>query len=85
MLPAALKAKYEKKVKLADGCQKIELPIQRQKVLQDEQTDSLERRLEYGDCSILQRRSKGHLKVIHMSKRTVKKKTFKVGPPLLDQ
>ena len=84
MLPAALKAKYEKKVKLSSGVKANELPIQLQEVFKDDKVILWEDALKMGIVPMLQREaSNGHLEVIHIVKGKLKKKLLKVVTPLL--
>src|SRR4051794_29133279 len=67
MLPAALKAKYEKKVKLLSGVKVNELPIQLQEVFKDDEVILWEDALKMGIVPMLQREAaNGHLEVIHI-------------------
>ncbi len=84
MLPAALKAKYEKKVKLTLGVKATELPTQLQELFKDEDAILWDDALKLGLVPMLQREaSKGHLEVIHIVKGKLKKKFLKVITPLL--
>ncbi|MEH7254322.1 primosomal protein N' [Neobacillus niacini] len=84
MLPAALKAKYVKKVKLSLGTKASVLPIQLQEILKDQEVILWEDALKMGLGPMLQREaSKGHLEVIYIVKEKLKKKQLKVVSPLL--
>ncbi|SDM02837.1 primosomal protein N' [Bacillus sp. OK048] len=84
MLPAALKAKYEKKVKLSLGTKASVLPIQLQEILKDQEVILWEDALKMGLGPMLQREAtKGHLEVIYIVKEKLKKKQLKVVSPLL--
>jgi primosomal protein N' (replication factor Y) (superfamily II helicase) len=86
MLPAALKAKYEKKVRLAQGVKKEELPLKLDEFLKDGQFLSWEDALKHGLVPILQREAtKGHLEVIYEVKERLKKKYIKFIQPLLSE
>ena len=83
-MPAALKAKYEKKVKLSSGTKASELPLQLQEIFKDQEVILWEDALKVGLGPMLQREaSKGHLEVIYIVKEKLKKKLLKVICPLL--
>ncbi|MFS0778695.1 primosomal protein N' [Neobacillus sp. 3P2-tot-E-2] len=84
MLPAALKAKYEKKVKLSAGIKLNQLPIQLQEAFNNEEAINWDDALNNGLVPILQREaSKGLLEVIYVVKERLKKKKLKYIIPLL--
>jgi primosomal protein N' (replication factor Y) (superfamily II helicase) len=84
MLPAALKAKYEKKVKLSPKVTVNDLPLELQEFFKNDQTLDWEVALNSGIVSVLQREaSKGHLEVLYMVKGKLKKKQLKFIRPLL--
>lgn len=84
MLPAALKAKYEKKVRLAPKVTEKDLPLELQEVFKNDSTIEWEAALESGIIPILQREaSKGHLEVLYVVKEKLKKKQLKFICPLL--
>jgi primosomal protein N' (replication factor Y) (superfamily II helicase) len=84
MLPAALKAKYEKKVKLAPKFTVKDLPLELQEVFKNDSTIEWEAALESGIVPALQREaSKGHLEVLYVVKEKLKKKQLKFIRPLL--
>jgi primosomal protein N' (replication factor Y) len=84
MLPAALKAKYEKKVKLAPGLVVADLPEKIQVFFEKDGVVRWEDALTNGIVPTLQREAaKGHLEVIYMVKGKVKKKQVKFISPLV--
>jgi primosomal protein N' (replication factor Y) (superfamily II helicase) len=84
MLPAALKAKYEKKVKLSAGVKLNTLPIQLQEAFKDVEAIDWDEALNNGLVPILQREAaKGLLEVIYVVKERLKKKKLKYIIPLL--
>ncbi|MGG1678768.1 primosomal protein N' [Neobacillus sp. NRS-1170] len=84
MLPAALKAKYEKKVKLAPGVILSDLPEGLQSYFEHKGMLNWEEALKSGIVSILQRESaKRHLEVIYEVKERIKKKQVKYVQPLV--
>ncbi len=84
MLPAALKAKYEKKVKLSIGMAVADLPIQLQGFFENQEMLEWEEALKKGIVPLLQREAaKGHLEVIYVVKERVKKKQRKFVRPLV--
>ncbi|MBL4952629.1 primosomal protein N' [Neobacillus sp. OS1-32] len=83
MLPAALKAKYEKKVRLAPGKEVAVLPSSLQAIFADNKKLEWEEVLKSGLVPLLQREAaKGHLEVVYEVKERVKKKQVKVIRPL---
>lgn len=82
MLPAALKAKYEKKVKLAPGVTASILPEEIRPFFHENSALSWEEALSQGIVPLLQREAvKGHLEVFYEVKERLKKKQVKfVGP-----
>lgn len=83
MLPAALKAKYEKKVKLSTRVKLNQLPAQLQEVFKNEEAIHWDDALENGLVPILQREAaKGLLEVIYVVKERLKKKKLKYVIPL---
>ncbi len=86
MLPAALKAKYEKKVRLGQGIKIEELPVKLHEFFKNEQFFSWEDALKNGLVPILQREAaKGHLEVIYEVKERLKKKYLKFVQPLVSE
>lgn len=84
MLPAALKAKYEKKVKLSPGVDLNQLHTQLQEAFKNEEAINWDDALNNGLVPILQREAaKGHLEVIYVVKERLKKKKLKYVIPLL--
>lgn len=84
MLPAALKAKYEKKVRLSAGVKINQLPAQLIEVFTNEEMLNWDDALKNGLVPILQREAaKGHLEVIYIVKERLKKKELKYVIPLL--
>jgi primosomal protein N' (replication factor Y) (superfamily II helicase) len=84
MLPAALKAKYEKKVKLSAGVEPSHLPAQLQEAFKNEEAINWDDALNNGLVPILQREAaKGLLEVIYVVKERLKKKKLKYVIPLL--
>jgi primosomal protein N' (replication factor Y) len=82
MLPAALKAKYEKSVKLGFGVNLLDLPPKLQAFFQQEETLPWETALEHGLVPLLQREAyKGNLEVLYSVKEKVKKKHVKTIRP----
>lgn len=83
MLPAALKAKYEKKVKLDKGVDPASLPEGLSAVFARNETIDWTEALHNGMVPIMQREAaKGHLEVIYTVKEKVKKKLVKIVRPL---
>jgi primosomal protein N' (replication factor Y) (superfamily II helicase) len=86
MLPAALKAKYEKKVKLANHSCVEELPDILKSIFMKTETLAWEDVLEKGIVSSLQKEAaNGHIEVIYEVKERVKKKKRKFIQSLLSQ
>ncbi|MGG3466617.1 primosomal protein N' [Neobacillus pocheonensis] len=86
MLPAALKAKYEKKVKLTKGVDVSNLPEGLKGYFENKGMLDWEEALKSGIVSLLQRETaKGHLEVIYAVKEKVKKKQVKYVRPLISQ
>jgi primosomal protein N' (replication factor Y) (superfamily II helicase) len=84
MLPAALKAKYEKKVQLSTGVSIHELPVQLQEVFKNEEAINWDDALKNGLVPILQSEAaKGQLEVIYLVKGKLNKKKLKYVSPLL--
>ncbi|WP_307406442.1 primosomal protein N' [Neobacillus ginsengisoli] len=84
MLPAALKAKYEKSVELANGVKTSDLPGQLQTFFKSNSKINWEEALKSGIVPLLQREaSKGHLEVLYEVKEKMKKKQLKFVSPLL--
>ncbi|MEH7353058.1 primosomal protein N' [Neobacillus drentensis] len=82
MLPAALKAKYEKKVRLADGLAVKDLPETLQAFFENADMLDWDDALKKAIVPQLQREAaKGHLEVIYMVKERVKKKKRKYVRP----
>lgn len=78
MLPAALKAKYEKIVKLANGIAVSDLPHPLQEIFQNEKNINWEDAVKNSWVPILQREAvKGHLEVMYNVKERLKKKQLK--------
>jgi primosomal protein N' (replication factor Y) (superfamily II helicase) len=84
MLPAALKAKYEKKVRLADGVQPGQLPESLWPYFENGKTLDWESALTHNIVSLLQRQAaEGLLEVIYEVKDKVRKKLVKFVRPLV--
>lgn len=84
MLPAALKAKYEKTVKLAEGVPLTELSPKLQEVFRHEGTIHWEDAIKNGLVPVLQREAlKGHLEVTYNVKGKLKKKHLKFVRPVV--
>ena len=84
MLPAALKAKYEKKVRLAAGGQIADLPKPLHALFESNQMVDWEEALKNGMVPFLQKEAaKGKLEVIYIVKEKVKKKKLKFVRPLV--
>jgi primosomal protein N' (replication factor Y) (superfamily II helicase) len=84
MLPAALKAKYEKKVKLAPGAKVSDLPIDLQDLFKKDGIVHWEEALAAGIVPVLQREAAKHtLEVIYEVKERVRKKQLKVVRPIV--
>ncbi|MFJ7728975.1 primosomal protein N' [Neobacillus sp. NPDC097160] len=82
MLPAALKAKYEKKVKLAIGAAVADLPKPLHAFFENDVLLDWEDALKSGIVPLLQKEAaNGHLEVIYMVKERVKKKQQKYIRP----
>jgi len=83
MLPAALKAKYEKKVKLAEGVQLADLLEPLQALFENKAMVDWEVALKNGMVPLLQKEAaKGKLEVTYIVKEKVKKKQLKFVRPL---
>ncbi|WHY02328.1 primosomal protein N' [Neobacillus sp. DY30] len=84
MLPAALKAKYEKKVMLSEGVHLNQLPVQLQEAFKHEEAINWDEALKNGLVPILQREAaNGLLEVIYVVKEKLKKKQLKYVIPKL--
>jgi primosomal protein N' (replication factor Y) (superfamily II helicase) len=84
MLPAALKAKYEKKVRLSPGVTIDELPLQLQEVFNNDAAINWDDAIKSGLVPILQKEAaNGHLEVIYEVKEKVRKKKVKFVIPKL--
>ncbi|MEH7502383.1 primosomal protein N' [Neobacillus drentensis] len=84
MLPAALKAKYEKKVKLAVGVDVTDLAEPLQTLFENNLMIDWEDALNNGMVPLLQKEAaKGNLDVLYIVKEKVKKKQRKYVRPLL--
>ncbi|MDR6997957.1 primosomal protein N' [Neobacillus niacini] len=84
MLPAALKAKYQKKVKLSSGTKLNDLPEPLPSFFHQDGTIHWDEALKAGIVPRLQREAaKGHLEVIYEVKEKLKKKHIKKIRPLL--
>ncbi|MEH7415451.1 primosomal protein N' [Neobacillus drentensis] len=82
MLPAALKAKYEKKVRLANKGAVMDLPSKLQAFFENDGELDWDEALKMGLGPLLQREAaNGHLEVIYMVKERVKKKLRKFVRP----
>ncbi|WP_160720076.1 primosomal protein N' [Bacillus sp. USDA818B3_A] len=82
MLPAALKAKYEKKVRLANRGAVNELPSHLQAFFENEGELDWEEAIKMGIGPQLQREAaKGHLEVVYIVKERVRKKQRKFVRP----
>lgn len=79
MLPAALKAKYEKKLRLSDTADKIEaLPIEVQTIFNNQSVVLWEDALKHGSLSLLQKEAaNGNIEIVYEVKERVKKKKIK--------
>jgi primosomal protein N' (replication factor Y) (superfamily II helicase) len=86
MLPAALKAKYEKKVKLASSTNVHDLPDELKPFFENVDMIKWEDALVNGIVPALQKEaSTGHIEVIYEVKERVKKKKLKFVLPLVSQ
>ncbi|MGG3560111.1 primosomal protein N' [Neobacillus rhizosphaerae] len=84
MLPAALKAKYEKKVKLASSARVSDLPLNLQDLFKNDGLVKWEEAISTGILPILQREAAKHnLEVIYEVKERVRKKQMKFIRPLV--
>jgi primosomal protein N' (replication factor Y) (superfamily II helicase) len=84
MLPAALKAKYEKKVRLSSGVTIDELPLQLQEIFNNDAAIKWDDAIKSGLVPILQKEAaNGHLEVIYEVKEKVRKKKVKFVIPRL--
>lgn len=84
MLPAALKAKYEKKVKLSSGVKRNQLPVPLQEVFTNAEAINWDDALKNGLVPLLQKEAaNGLLEVIYVVKERLKKKKLKYVIPLL--
>lgn len=84
MLPAALKAKYEKRVRLADGFDAGGLPVELQSYFHNGSAVTWDLALKNGLVTFLQKEAaKGHLEVVYEVKERLKKKKIKFVKPLL--
>lgn len=82
MLPAAFKAKYEKKVKLANESVLTDLPVQLQDYFRNDGMLNWDDALINGIVPLLQKEAaKGHLEVIYLVKGRIKKKQLKFVRP----
>lgn len=83
MLPAALKAKYEKKVKLSSSSTLTDLPAQLRPFFETREMIDWEDALNNGLGPSLQREAaKGHLEVLYIVKEKVRKKQVRMIRPL---
>ncbi|WHY88034.1 primosomal protein N' [Neobacillus novalis] len=86
MLPAALKAKYEKIVKLAPGIEISALPLSLHSFFAKNGKLDWQDALKNGIVSLLQKETaKGHLEVLYIVKEKVRKKQRKYIRPLVSQ
>ncbi|MEH7299629.1 primosomal protein N' [Neobacillus drentensis] len=84
MLPAALKAKYEKKVKLASNTRVSDLPLNLQDMFTNNGMVKWEEAISTGIVPVLQREAAKHnLEVIYEVKERVRKKQMKFIRPLV--
>jgi len=84
MLPAALKAKYEKKVKLASNGRVSDLPLNLQDMFTNNGMVKWEEAISTGIVPVLQREAAKHnLEVIYEVKERVRKKQMKFIRPLV--
>ncbi|WP_066318361.1 primosomal protein N' [Bacillus sp. FJAT-29814] len=84
MLPAALKAKYEKKVRLAVGVEPDQLPVQLRVYFETGQMLDWTMALEHNIVPLLQREAAaGLLEVIYLVKDKVRKKQVKYVKPVV--
>ena len=82
MLPAALKAKYEKKVRLVNGVSVTALPLLLHSYFEKEAMVDWDDAIDSGIVSLLQKEAaKGHLEVIYIVRERVKKKLRKFVRP----
>ncbi|MBU8877773.1 primosomal protein N' [Bacillus sp. FJAT-29790] len=78
MLPAALKAKYEKKLKLTGIVNEGEMPAEIQRMFENQDLISWEEAVKMGSISLLQKETaKGSIEIIYDVKERVKKKKLK--------
>lgn len=85
MLPAALKAKYEKKVRLANGVTADALPASLKALFANKRSLDWEEVLKTGLVPLMQREAaNGHLEVVYVVKERMKKKQVKYVHPLLN-
>ncbi|MEH7389142.1 primosomal protein N' [Bacillus sp. JJ1503] len=78
MLPAALKAKYEKKLKLIEADNPVELPTQVMEVFSSRDIISWQEAVEKGYLSMLQKEvTKGTVEILYEVKERVRKKKLK--------
>jgi primosomal protein N' (replication factor Y) (superfamily II helicase) len=86
MLPAALKAKYEKKVKLAEGVDLSDLPLKLHPYFKNGGMLDWDDAIKNGIVPHLQREAaKGLLEVVYLVKERVKKKQMKFITPLVSK
>ena len=84
MLPPALKAKYEKKVRLSPNVTVNNLPLELQEIFKNNATIDWDAALKDRIVPVLQKEaSKGHLEVLYVVKEKLKKKQLKFIRSLL--
>lgn len=86
MLPAALKAKYEKKLVLAEKADRVALPEKVQTLFENTETITWDEAMKDGTLSLLQKEaSNGNIDIIYQVKERVKKKKVKQVFPAADR
>ncbi|PWW27427.1 replication restart DNA helicase PriA [Cytobacillus oceanisediminis] len=86
MLPAALKAKYEKKLVLAEKADRVALPEKVQTLFENTETITWDEAVKDGTLSLLQKEaSNGNIDIIYQVKERVKKKKVKQVFPAADR
>ncbi|MBT2687979.1 primosomal protein N' [Bacillus sp. ISL-47] len=86
MLPAALKAKYEKKLVLAEKADRVALPEKMQILFENREAIPWDEAVKDGTLSLLQKEaSNGNIDIIYQVKERVKKKKVKQLFPAADQ
>lgn len=86
MLPAALKAKYEKKLVLAEKANRVALPEKVQTLFENTEAITWDEAVKDGTLSLLQKEaSNGNIDIIYQVKERVKKKKVKQVFPAADR